>query len=176
MPLNLLKTYPDLLELAYMSERQRRASLEAVFNRDFQSDAQLCFRGKPVRPFKTSDGQPALATLYHHLTTCEEDSEEGRKTRRRVFEQQRAERLHWVAYHLEERSPERLIIFSYEDRIDGRSVVRTYLYDKEEQYIIILQPYRTKSEYYLLTAYYLDRKYAKRQIEKKYKRRLNRIH
>ncbi|KAA6311727.1 hypothetical protein EZS27_037205 [termite gut metagenome] len=49
---------------------------------------------------------------------------------------------------------------------------RTYIYDKDEFYVIVLEPMRKKEEYYLLTAYYLDsRDKARDKIMKKYKRR-----
>lgn len=53
---------------------------------------------------------------------------------------------------------------------------RTYIYDKDEKYVIILEPLRNKNEYYLLTAYYLSGKDSKRdKIVKKYNRRLDEI-
>ena len=38
---------------------------------------------------------------------------------------------------------------------DGK---RTYIWDKDEDYIIVLEPLRNKEEYYLLTAYYMEGK------------------
>lgn len=54
---------------------------------------------------------------------------------------------------------------------------RTYFYDKDEKYVVVLEPLRTKDEYYLLTAYYLTGSDAKRdKIMAKYKkRRLNEV-
>ena len=51
---------------------------------------------------------------------------------------------------------------------------RTYIYDIDENYVIVLEPLREKNEYYLLTAFYVRGKDAKRKkYEKKYKRRLS---
>jgi hypothetical protein len=51
---------------------------------------------------------------------------------------------------------------------------RTYIYDKDEQYVIVLEPMRKKNEYYLLTAYYIEGKdKARDKMMKKYRRRLN---
>jgi len=50
--------------------------------------------------------------------------------------------------------------------------IRTYIYDKAEKYVVILEPYRNKDEYYLLTAYHLTGRNNKK-IENKYKRKLN---
>jgi hypothetical protein len=54
---------------------------------------------------------------------------------------------------------------------------RTYFYDNDEKYVVVLEPLRNKNEYYLLTAYYLTGKDVKRdKIMAKYtKRRLNEI-
>ncbi|MCE2771514.1 MAG: hypothetical protein LW711_16105 [Saprospiraceae bacterium] len=54
---------------------------------------------------------------------------------------------------------------------------KTYFYDNDEKYVVVLEPLRNKNEYYLLTAYYLTGKDIKRdKIMAKYtKRRLNEI-
>lgn len=52
--------------------------------------------------------------------------------------------------------------------------IRTYIYDVDENYVIVLEPLRNRDEYYLLTAYYISGKDAKRdKMLKKYKRRLS---
>ena len=48
---------------------------------------------------------------------------------------------------------------------------RTYIWDKDEDYIIVLEPLRNKEEYYLLTAYYMEGKdKARNKMAKKWKR------
>ena len=50
--------------------------------------------------------------------------------------------------------------------------IRTYIYDKEQYYVIVLEPLRKKDEYYLLTAYKLTGKDLKRnKILAKYNNR-----
>lgn len=50
--------------------------------------------------------------------------------------------------------------------------VRTYIYDVDEKYVIVLEPRRNGSAYYLLTAYHLEGKDAARnKILNKYNRR-----
>jgi len=54
--------------------------------------------------------------------------------------------------------------------------VRTYIYDTDEKYVIILEPLRNINQYYLLTAYHLMGKDAKRdKILNKYKRKLDEV-
>ena len=53
---------------------------------------------------------------------------------------------------------------------------RTYYYDKDEKYVIVLEPMRDGSAYYLLTAYYIKGKDAQRdKMMKKFKRKLDTV-
>lgn len=88
----------------------------------------------------------------------------------------RSRRLHWIRYLIEIDSKSNLDVFSYEDRVNGRSVIRTYIYDIEQEYVIILEPQKSETDYYLLTAYLLNEPGGKKQIEKKRKKRLSRIY
>ncbi len=176
MPTNLLKTYPDLLELLHLNDGARKKSLNGVFKRDIEGNETIAFRTKKIRPIKKEDGEPAMQTLFHHLTTRMDESEEGKKVKRRFFEITRSQRLHWILYHLTEKKPETIEVFSYEDRIDRKDVIRTYIYDKTEKYVIILEPQRSGLDYYLLTAYYLNEKRGKKQIKQKMKNKLPYIH
>ncbi|MBR9920308.1 MAG: hypothetical protein GYB31_05655 [Bacteroidetes bacterium] len=174
MPFNLLKVYAALLELAHLNEHQRRQSLRGVFDRDIADNENLNFRTKQIRPIKKEDGEPAMDTLFHHLTTKKDETEEGRRQRRRVFEMARSQRLHWILYHLEESDPDKLEVFSYEDRdpVKRKDIIRTYIYDTEQEYVIILEPQRSGTDYYLLTAYHLNEKRGLKQIKKKLKKKL----
>ncbi|MEQ8623604.1 MAG: hypothetical protein RJQ00_02745 [Vicingaceae bacterium] len=175
MPFNLLKKYSELLEINHLSHPQRLKSLQGVFDRDITNNTGFKFRLKQIRP-TTEDGVPPLQTLFKHLTTRNDVDQKGNKLKSRSFELDRSARLHWIKYHIEEKNPEKLSVFSYEDRIDGKSVVRTYVYDKDEEYVIILEPQRSKLDYYLLTAYHLNEPGGKKQIEKKEKRKLDDIY
>jgi hypothetical protein len=175
MPTNLLKVYPALLELLHLSERNRQISLYGVFKRDIEDNESFTFREKMIRPIKNQDGSPAMQTLFHHLTTRIEDSTEGKETKKRVFELDRSQRLHWIAFHVEEKAPMNIEVFSYLDRTDGKDRKRTYIYDKKEKYVIILELQDTGRDYYLITAYYLNEPRGIKQITKKLKNRLPHI-
>lgn len=51
--LNIIKKYPELLELAYLSEREREHDLHAIFKRDIEDNCQFSFRGWRIYPIKT---------------------------------------------------------------------------------------------------------------------------
>lgn len=168
MPLNLLKTYNALLELGMFSEHQRIQSLQRIFERDFITNPNLRFKAKSIQP-TPKNGEIPMTTLFKHLTTVIID----KNTRERVFEMERSMRLHWIRFHMEERKVNDVLQFSVLEP-EG---IRTYIYDVSEMYVIVLEPLKKINEYYLLTAYHLKGKDAKRnKILQKYKRRLNELH
>ena len=168
MPLNLLKVYNSLLELAALSEPQRTKSLRGVFRRDIEENPNFKFQAKQIKP-TTADGEDSMDRLFRHLTTRITD----KATQHREFEMARSMRLHWIRHHVEERKRDNMYIFSLNEPRNG---IRTYIYDKDENYVIVLEPLRNGMEYYLLTAYYLEGKDAARdKMMRKYKRRLPNI-
>lgn len=167
MPFNLLKIYNTLLELGAYNEFQRKQSLQAVFDRDFTNNPNLRFRQKPIQP-TTKNGEIPMATLFTHLTTVITD----KATRKRTFEADRSMRLHWVRFHIDEKKIDDVLHFSVLEP-EG---IRTYIYDKVEKYVVVLEPLKKVDAYYLLTAYHLTGKDAKRdKLLQKYKRRMNEI-
>ena len=178
MPLNLLKKYPQLLELGHMNQPQRTQSLQGIFKRDIEENPGLNFRSKTIRPIKGEE--PSMVILFRHLTTeeIEEEDENGRKFPKRLFEIHRSQRLHWIRYHLEEKKKDNIEIFSVEERDQKKrkDIIRTYIYDMEQKYIIVLDPQRTQKDYYLVTAFYIDKEYGEKKIRKLMKKRLPELH
>lgn len=178
MPLNLLKTYSQLLELVHLNEHQRSESLQRIFKRDIEENLGLNFRTKTIRPIKGEE--PEMVLLFRHLTTedTEVEDENGKKYLKRIFELDRSQRLHWVRYHLEERKMENVEVFSVEERDQKKrkDIIRTYIYDKEQKYVIVLDPQRTQKDYYLVTAYYLNKAYGEKKIKKQMKKKLPELH
>lgn len=172
--MNILKKYSELLELAFLQEYQRTETLLSIFKRDIEENLNLNFRGVKIYPVK--DDKPAMQTLFNHLTKeeIEEKDESGKITRRREFDIHRSIRLHWIKYHLEENIKDGMEIFSVEERIKGKTVSRTYIFDVKKKYIIVLEPQRNRG-YYLLTAFYLNKSYGENQIKKKLKNKLDKV-
>jgi hypothetical protein len=169
MPLNLIKKYNDLLDLGAYNDYQRKQSLLAIFDRDIATNDSFTFNGKKITPTPQTDGQIKMELLFFHLTTVVED----RIKKNRIFDHHRSIRLHWVKYHIDFKKKENMLHFSIKEP-EG---IRTYIYDKDEKYVIILEPLRNGTEYYLITAYHLRGKDAKRnKIVKKYKRKLDEIY
>lgn len=175
MPFNLLKKFAALLDIGSMAEKQRNTSLMGVFKRDIEENQNFNFQNKVIRPIK-KDGQDSMQILFNHLTTRLGVDSNGKKLTGRVFEMARSERLHWLKHHVEEAGAENVEVFSCEERIDGRNTIRTYIYNRKEDYVIILEPQKSGRDYFLLTAYCLNEPGGKKQIEKKLKKKLPDIH
>jgi hypothetical protein len=168
MPFNLIKTYNSHLELLHLNGPQRKTSLMGIFNRDIVNNPSFKFRAKQIVP-TPKDGQDKMEILFTHLTEAIVD----KKTRKREYDNERACRLHWLRFHTEEIKKANMLVFS----IDEPEGIRTYVYDIDEYYVIILEPLRNGNDYYLITAYYLSGKDRKRdKIIKKHKRKLDEIY
>lgn len=171
--LNILKKYPELLELIGLSERERDYELHAVFKRDIEDNSRFSFRGRRIYPIKI-DGKIDMERLFKHLT-CEEikvANEDGSTYPKRVFEMARSQRLHWINHHVKEASPANIDVFTIEERDSKKRKVRkTYIYDNVEKYVIVLEQQRSNA-FYLLTAYHLDKEYGLKALEKKMRKRL----
>lgn len=166
MPHNLLKKYNELLDVIGMGESHRTKSLKAIFDRDIGNNENLNLNSKPIHPTHDKDGKYDVENLFNHLTRIVTDKSIGK----REFDIHRASRLHWIRYHIEQQKKENMLLFSIKEP-EG---IRTYIYDKAEKYVIVLMPYRDKTSYYLLTAFKLTGKDAKRdKIIKKYNNRMS---
>jgi hypothetical protein len=167
MPFNQFKKYPQLLELGHLPEHVRIKSLKGVFERDIENNPNLKFRKKTIRPIKGEE--PSMQLLFRHLTTEEidEETEQGKSYKRRVFEMNRSQRLHWVKFHIDESLSDGVEFFSKEERVKGKTVFRTYIYDKKQKYVVVLEPQRSGTDYYLLSAYHLNRSYGEKMMKKK---------
>lgn len=170
---NIIKTYPELLELVCLRERERDYDLHAIFKRDIEDNCQFSFRGWRIYPIK-KDGEIDMERLFKHLT-CEEikvTNEDGSTYPKRVFEMARSQRLHWINHHAREQSPNNIDVFTIEERDSKkRKVKKTYIYDTVEKYVIVLEQQRSNA-FYLLTAYHLNKEYGQKALEKKRQKRL----
>ena len=159
MAINLIKKYDAFLEINHFTEAQRKVSLRAVFDRDIADNEDFNFRTKIIRPLKKED--------------VEKDKRGKVIKTRNVFDFERSKRLHWILPHINELITSEVEVFSSNNRIDGKDVIRTYIHNKEKEYVIILEPQSSGIDYYFITAYYLEKKYGgPNMIKNKFKNRL----
>ena len=173
---NLSKKYPELLDLAhYPNENQRMDVLKAIYERDIEDNPSFKFREKRIYPIK-DDGAVEMARELMHLT-CKEVEED--EVKHRVFDIHRSRRLHWIKPHMDETTGEAAIeVFSVKKKKkkNRKDITRTYIYNKPQKYVVVLEPQvRSGNAYYLLTAYYLDEDYGEKQMKKKMKKRLQEV-
>lgn len=100
MAFNLIKKYPELLEINhYRRDNDRDIILRKIFDRDIQENDKLIYNSKQIHPIKDTDGISSLEVLFDHLTrekTEEIDSNGKRIACRNVFEPDRSMRIHWI--------------------------------------------------------------------------------
>lgn len=175
MPTNLLRKYPELLEIMHLTENQRTLSLRRIFSRDIENNPNFRFRTKQIRPILI-DGAATIGNLFNHLTReeIEVENPDGTKYNMRVFEKDRSMRLHWIKFHMDECKKHKVEVFSIIERDlkKRKDVTITYIYDLEQQYVIALEPQNSGEDYYLLSAHYLNRDYGRKKMEKKLKKKL----
>ncbi len=87
-------------------------------------------------------------------------------------------RLHWIKHHIEETKKDKIEVFSSLERdVKARkNVTITYIYDLDQKYVIVLEPQRSGLDYYLKTAYYLNKDYGVDQMNKKLQKKLNEVY
>lgn len=90
----------------------------------------------------------------------------------------RAKRLHWVLAHIEEKTGARIELFSIieRDKTKRKDIIRTYIYNLNKKYVLVLEPQRSKTDYYLLTAFYLNKDFGTKMMRKKLKKKLDVVH
>jgi hypothetical protein len=174
---NLTKYYPDLLDL-FMKYGDIQKSLRLIYDRDIPYDDNCKFKKKRIYPIKT-DNVIDIDRNFRHLTTENKEcyNEDGTFSHyKREYEKDRSKRLHWIKAHISE-NIKGLIIFSTEerDKRKRKNVYKTYIYNRKDKYVIVLEVQNDLSSYYLLTAYYLNRPYGIKEIENKLKGKLNSI-
>lgn len=177
MPFNLLKRYPDLLELAHLNENARWKSLRGIFDRDITNNGNFSYEGRRIYPIK-ADGMVNMEIEFNHLTKESVEDADG-KSKPRIYDAFRSERLHWIRPHIEKRiNDSEIEVFSVVERDKAKrvEVTRTYIYNKTRKYVIVLEPQtRSGRAYYLLTAYYLNKIYGEKAINKKIKKKLEEV-
>ena len=161
MAFNLIKKYDALLEINHLSEKERKDELRLIFDRDIADNKSFIFNSKIIRPLKKED-EIDVESLFKHLTfRTEEFKEKGKRKvkRRNIFDFERSKRLHWIKPHIERKINNTSIsIFSAVVRKNGKNVNRTFIFNQDKDYVIILEPQRSGLDYYFITAYYLDQK------------------
>ena len=148
-----------------------------IFTRDFK---ESCPRhaGKMVwfdkRRFDPKD-KYGFEEGFWHLTTKEEsfyDQATSTRKKDRVHDPRRAERVPWCRPVLENADDSEVLLWKYREK---QGEVRAYIWLRDHDYVVILRPWPTKhfqTVWMLVTAFYIDYRNTRNNLELKYKNRV----
>ena len=151
--------------------KEYEKNLYRVFRKMFFED-KITFKGLQVR-VKTNPRYLEYEHAFIHLT-CKTESQDPKDLNDREPDFKRCERLHWIKLIIEKYpcledciNCEGLLL--YEEYVNGNeNRVRTKIFFPKEQYIIILE--KRKEYYELVTAFFIDRGFNDKNINKYYKK------
>lgn len=144
-------------------------NLYKIFRKMFFED-KVTFEGIPVK-VKISPKYLDYETSFIHLI-CKTESPDPKDVNDREPDFRRAERLHWIKTIIEkypclEKCADCEGILLYKEFYNGNeNRLRVKLFFPKEQYIIVLE--RRKDYYALITAFYIERGYQDKNINKYY--------
>jgi hypothetical protein len=98
---------------------------------------------------------------------------DDKQTGERLLETPRAKRLAWCRATIDRCGAAEVLVFDY---LEGDGKVRTYLWVKDADYVVILERTLRKRKavaFMLVTAFPLDGKSRRRAMEKKYEKRVS---
>lgn len=133
--------------------------LYSIFLRDFIQN-QLFYEEKQVWFFPEKENEKE--TIFWHLITKKELSVDDR-----LPDFRRAERLPWANPVINNAIYPEILNWDYEE---GNGEIHTYLWLKDQDYLVILKKYKD-SRRRLLTAYWIEHENYKRKLQGKYENR-----
>ena len=134
--------------------------LDTIFKRDFK-DTQPIYEKRPVRFFPEKD--EGKEVLFWHLT-----HREDKGTGERLPDFRRSERLPWIRSIIEHSTKPEVWAWDYKE---GGGKINTYLWLKHYDFLVLLRKSR-KGNRYLLTSFCIDYLHKRRELEKKYNKRI----
>lgn len=141
--------------------KQVVAMLYGIFDTDFKK-GRPTFQGMPTWWDRRILPGEAYEKAFWHLITRFD-----RFTNERVPDFRRAERLPWCAPTIVNSADLAVVVWDYEE---GNGRVRTYLWLKDHDYVVILEKSvkRVGAVAFLVTAFHLDGESRRRAMKRKY--------
>ena len=153
--INLDGSYEEIVERLY-----------DVFRKDFmETRAKHLHREVHYNGVINEFSQGKVEGFWHVISRMDET-----KTNRTI-DYRRAERLSWAKPLMENPDNEQIKFFYYDEGGGHkRKGIRHYIWFESGDYVVILQ--RKKSYYVWVTAFYVDKEWKQRDLQKKFERRL----
>lgn len=150
---------PDLLQVSPWSG-STFDDLYSVFSNSIKG-GRLTYRGNKIWHFPDLDD--GREEIFWHLTSCKD-----KNTGDRLPDLRRCERLHWIPIILAACANSDVLEWDY---AEGSGKINSYVWLKEENFVIILKKY-PKGDRRILTSYYLDYTNSIQKMQRKYNERL----
>lgn len=147
-PHNLLIKFNSLLDIVGMSQNQAEESLMRIFQRDMIDNPCPNFNNKTLI-YINDNSVHSIKVAFDHLI---KNKQEGKRNN---IDNKRAARLHWIKHFLENGIKENMGFWVFSHKMVN-SNIRTYIFHKKSQFLIILEPNEKKGEYYLVTAHFRE--------------------
>lgn len=112
------------------------------------------FLGVPIKINFTSSGYRTFCQTFWHLISRDRA---GDKTQRDV-EPLRAMRVHWIKPLTQNHNHNELSYFTYQG---GEKYLRHYIWERDEDYIVVLE--QKPSAFFLITAFVIDSDHKRRE-------------
>jgi len=147
------KSWEDILNEIYTAfERDFKLHKVQHFDTDVDFDRRIL-----------PDGQEKEEGFWHIVEREDKDLQD------RSFDIERAERLPWIRAILESDENEDVLVFDYDHGAKDKGI-RRYVWLKKHDFVVIL---KAKEEiFYLITAFYIDSKWKRKDFQDKYNKRL----
>ena len=152
--------------------------LYAVFCCDIR-DYDLRYVGKNVWIFP--DVEDGKETIFWHLTTRGVQKQKIPRRKRKFYpdgktdteaerlpDLRRCERLPWVKALIEHPLEPEILTWDYRE---GNQTIKTYIWIKENDFVVILKKYRDGKRR-LITSFYVDKPFKRKDFERKYVNRI----
>ena len=140
------------------------STLYAIFKSDFKEGKPTLKNSYVWWDRRVSEGEQYEEGFWHLI------SRDDYKTKERLFDPRRAERLPWCKATIVHYNDSAVLFW---DNKISTNKITSYLWLKDNDYIVIFQKrkLRTGTVYFMKTAYYIDGDSKRRSLKRKYEKK-----
>jgi len=160
----------------YSKQNNTYEMLYQIFSYDIKNN-NLNYLGFGVWFFPDMDD--GKEQIFWHLTSREKKARKVPRRKRKFYDGdtipaqrypdlRRSERLPWVKPLIENPNESEVLAWDYKE---GDGVIKTYVWLKDYEFIVIMKKYRDNSRR-LVTSFYVDSDYTYKDFERKYRNRI----
>ncbi len=160
--------FGEPIELSNVEANKIIDFLYDIFHRDFVAQKTYLNTTIYIDP-KSNQKDDGKERVFWHLTTRKHKykklvDRQGRIIEERLLDYDRASRIQWVKIIIENHSVDKIKLFYY---FEQSGQIRLYLWAYEDDFIVILEKLG-KSSSYLVTSFYIDKRFNRDTYAKRY--------